>query len=139
MEETRTTRISVNGDFIESKLPWSRKPTRVLDTMKSCTKFQVDRVDDLVDGYSQFTALADEASKGVTVGGVSDPLGRPASAAAVTAPTAVAAAAAGAPVDRRFGTPRCACRCFLSGSKRCISCLDHFQREKTCFRCLVPT
>ncbi|CAM9495053.1 unnamed protein product [Pylaiella littoralis] len=37
---------------------------------------KVDRVDDLVDGYSQFTALADEASKGLAVDGVKDPLGR---------------------------------------------------------------
>lgn len=33
-------------------------------------------MDDLVDGYSQFTALADEASKGLAVDGVRDPLGR---------------------------------------------------------------
>lgn len=33
-------------------------------------------MDELVEGYSQFTALADEASKGVTVAGVKDPLGR---------------------------------------------------------------
>ncbi|CAM9999773.1 unnamed protein product, partial [Ectocarpus fasciculatus] len=49
---------------------------------------KVDRVDDLVDGYSQFTALADEASKGLAVDGVKDPLGRtshvPTSAAAAS-------------------------------------------------------
>ncbi|CAN0085410.1 unnamed protein product, partial [Discosporangium mesarthrocarpum] len=35
---------------------------------------QVDRVDELVDGYAEFTALADEASKGVSVGGSNNPL-----------------------------------------------------------------
>lgn len=33
-------------------------------------------MDDIVEGYVQFTALADEASKGVAVEGVRDPLGR---------------------------------------------------------------
>lgn len=33
-------------------------------------------MDELVDGYSQFTSLADEASKGLAVDGVRDPLGR---------------------------------------------------------------
>lgn len=32
-------------------------------------------MDELVDGYSKFTALADEASKGVSVDGVKNPLG----------------------------------------------------------------
>ncbi|CAM9138698.1 unnamed protein product [Ectocarpus sp. 12 AP-2014] len=53
---------------------------------------KVDRVDDLVDGYSQFTALADEASKGLAVDGVKDPLGRtshvPTAAAAATTASA---------------------------------------------------
>ena len=41
-------------------------------------------MDELVEGYSQFTALADEASKGVTVGGVKDPLGRRSTSAEIT-------------------------------------------------------
>lgn len=48
-------------------------------------------MDDLVDGYSQFTALADEASKGLAVDGVRDPLGRPLDATAVTAAAATPA------------------------------------------------
>ncbi|CAN0493316.1 unnamed protein product, partial [Laminaria digitata] len=68
---------------------------------------QVDRVDELVDGYSQFTALADEASKGVSVDGVRDPLGRPStpsfSSASSTQETPTAAAAA--PTVGRFGSP----------------------------------
>lgn len=63
-------------------------------------------MDDLVDGYSQFTALADEASKGLAVDGVRDPLGRPFDATAITAAAATPASqrhttAAAAPTSSR--------------------------------------
>ncbi|CBN74481.1 protein kinase:ABC1 family [Ectocarpus siliculosus] len=61
---------------------------------------KVDRVDDLVDGYSQFTALADEASKGLAVDGVKDPLGRTSHV-----PTATAAATAAAATTASAETP----------------------------------
>lgn len=66
--------------------------------------FQVDRVDDLVEGYAQFTSLADEASKGVTVGGTKDPLGR----VNVDNNSALVSAGTGsttAPAQQPFGSP----------------------------------
>lgn len=59
-------------------------------------------MDELVEGYSQFTALADEASKGVAVGGVRDPLGRSASlpSTSPSVPAAPGGAQSGAPSAR---------------------------------------
>ncbi|CAB1118295.1 unnamed protein product [Ectocarpus sp. CCAP 1310/34] len=66
---------------------------------------KVDRVDDLVDGYSQFTALADEASKGLAVDGVKDPLGRtshdPTAAAAAATTTTTTTASAETPTSQQ--------------------------------------
>ena len=61
-------------------------------------------MDDLVDGYSQFTALADEASKGLAVDGVRDPLGRTAAAPSHIPPAAAAPQHAAAPSSLRRPT-----------------------------------
>lgn len=59
-------------------------------------------MDDLVDGYSQFTALADEASKGLAVDGVKDPLGRSTTShVPAAASTTAAAAPVSSPSSRR--------------------------------------
>lgn len=71
-------------------------------------------MDELVDGYSQFTALADEASKGVSVDGVRDPLGRsttPPPSSSVETPTTAASATGG-----RFGSPGADTSRVLDGS-----------------------
>lgn len=62
---------------------------------------EVDRVDDLVDGYSQFTALADEASKGLAVDGVKDPLGRTSHVPTAAVAAAAATASAEAPTSQQ--------------------------------------